>query len=75
MSPFVGHNAFMRWKALQSVCFKDSDGKVLFWSESHVSEDFDMALRLQTAGFVVRLATYGEIESNASIMSTNSRTA
>lgn len=38
-----------------------------FWSESHVSEDFDMSLRLQTAGFVVRLATYGIFLSFPSI--------
>jgi hypothetical protein len=37
ISPFIGHNAFLRWKALQSVCFKDTDGRVLFWSESHLS--------------------------------------
>jgi hypothetical protein len=36
------------------------DGIEKFWSESHVSEDFDMSLRLQTAGFVVRLAAYGK---------------
>jgi cellulose synthase/poly-beta-1,6-N-acetylglucosamine synthase-like glycosyltransferase len=58
-APFVGHNAFLRWKAMQAVRFTDKDGRELFWSEAHVSEDFDMALRLQTAGFVVRLATYG----------------
>ena len=57
-APFVGHNAFLRWKAIQSVSFIE-DGVEKFWSESHVSEDFDMSLRLQTAGFVVRLATYG----------------
>ena len=57
-APFVGHNAFLRWKAMQSVRFTEKDGRELFWSESHVSEDFDMALRLQTGGFVVRLATY-----------------
>ena len=28
------------------------------WSESHVSEDFDMALRLQLKGYVIRWATY-----------------
>lgn len=59
-APFVGHNAWLRWKALQSVRFTADDGRELFWSESHVSEDFDMSLRLQTAGFVVRLATYGQ---------------
>lgn len=60
LAPFVGHNAFLRWKALQSIRFTAKDGRELFWSESHVSEDFDVALRLQTAGFVVRLATYGK---------------
>lgn len=60
-APFVGHNAFLRWRAIQSVSFRETkDGAEKFWSESHVSEDFDMSLRLQTAGFVVRLATYGE---------------
>ncbi|KAK0658057.1 glycosyl transferase family group 2-domain-containing protein [Cercophora newfieldiana] len=61
-APFVGHNAFLRWKAMQDVRFTADDGRELFWSESHVSEDFDMALRLQTAGFAVRLATYDEGE-------------
>ena len=45
---------------MQAVRFTEKDGRELFWSEAHVSEDFDMALRLQTAGFIVRLATYGE---------------
>ncbi|KAH8594618.1 glycosyl transferase family group 2-domain-containing protein [Bisporella sp. PMI_857] len=54
---FVGHNAFLRWKAVQSVAFIEDD-KVKFWSERHVSEDFDMSLRLQTEGFLVRLSTY-----------------
>lgn len=68
-APFVGHNAWLRWKALQSVKFKAEDGRELFWSESHVSEDFDMSLRLQTAGFVVRLASYdnGEFKEGVSL--------
>ncbi|KMQ48021.1 Nucleotide-diphospho-sugar transferase domain-containing protein [Trichophyton rubrum] len=56
-APFVGHNAFLRWKAVQSVG-KPDDGYVAYWSESHVSEDFDIALRLQIAGDIVRLASY-----------------
>ncbi|KAL1955710.1 hypothetical protein VTO42DRAFT_8182 [Malbranchea cinnamomea] len=56
-APFVGHNAFLRWKAVQSVG-KQDDGYVTYWSESHVSEDFDIALRLQIAGDIVRLASY-----------------
>lgn len=28
-SPFVGHNAFLLWKSLQSLRFKDQDGREL----------------------------------------------
>ncbi|KAF8437732.1 glycosyl transferase family group 2-domain-containing protein [Terfezia claveryi] len=58
VAPFVGHNAFLRWQAIQSVAMKGEDGKDKYWSESHVSEDFDVSLRLQCAGNVVRLGTY-----------------
>jgi hypothetical protein len=57
-APFVGHNAFLRWQVVQSVASKAADGSDLFWSEEHVSEDFDISLRVQMAGNVVRLATY-----------------
>lgn len=54
VAPFVGHNAFLRWSALQEAAFVDpDDGITKVWSESNVSEDFDMALRLQ-----VRDSTY-----------------
>jgi cellulose synthase/poly-beta-1,6-N-acetylglucosamine synthase-like glycosyltransferase len=56
-APFVGHNAFLRWKAVQGVSFHE-DGVEKFWSDSHVSEDFDISLRLQIQGFIVRLASY-----------------
>ncbi|KAF2709488.1 hypothetical protein K504DRAFT_455200 [Pleomassaria siparia CBS 279.74] len=56
-APFVGHNTFIRWKAIQSIAFQE-DGRTKFWSEDHVSEDFDVSLRLQINHFVVRLATY-----------------
>lgn len=59
VAPFVGHNAILRWSAIQQVAFIDEDdGKEKFWSESHVSEDFDMALRLQVLGYIVRLAAW-----------------
>ncbi|RYN80176.1 hypothetical protein AA0117_g3140 [Alternaria alternata] len=59
VAPFVGHNAFLRWQAVQSVGNPpEDDGYVCFWSESHVSEDFDIALRLQIKGNIVRLASY-----------------
>jgi Glycosyl transferase family group 2 len=50
VAPFVGHNAFLRWSALQDAQFVDPDDNVSkIWSESNVSEDFDMALRLQVS--------------------------
>jgi hypothetical protein len=59
VAPFVGHNAFLRWRAIQSVAFVDpSDGLTKYWSDSHVSEDFDISLRVQIAGMICRLATY-----------------
>jgi hypothetical protein len=62
-APFVGHNTFIRWKAVQSISWVEDDGRTRFWSESHVSEDFDVSLRLQMSGFVVRLATYHTVQS------------
>ncbi|KNZ75935.1 hypothetical protein J132_00949 [Termitomyces sp. J132] len=70
VAPFVGHNAFLRWRALQDVAFVDSaDGVEKIWSESNVSEDFDMALRLLSKGYIVRWATYskGEFKEGVSL--------
>ena len=48
VAPFVGHNSFLRWSAIQDAAFIDPEDQVKkIWSESNVSEDFDMALRLQ----------------------------
>ena len=61
VAPFVGHNAFLRWSALQDAAFIDeADGIRKIWSESHVSEDFDMALRLQLKNYIIRWATYSQ---------------
>lgn len=35
-----------------------SDGQQKWWSDSHVSEDFDVSLRLQMEGMIIRLASY-----------------
>ncbi|EQL03458.1 hypothetical protein OCS_00843 [Ophiocordyceps sinensis CO18] len=58
VAPFVGHNAFLRWQAVQDVCVGDDTDYVSYWSENHVSEDFDMALRLQMKGNTIRVASY-----------------
>ncbi|KAF7334603.1 Glyco-trans-2-like domain-containing protein [Mycena venus] len=60
VAPFVGHNAFLRWSAIQDAAFVDEDGLTKIWSESNVSEDFDMALRLQLRGYIIRWATYSD---------------
>lgn len=55
----MGHNAFLRWRAIQDAAFIDpADGKEKIWSESNVSEDFDMALRLMLKGYIVRCVTF-----------------
>ena len=52
---FKFSNRFLRWKAIQDVLFVDPvDGKEKIWSESNVSEDFDMALRLMLEGYIIR---------------------
>jgi hypothetical protein len=59
VAPFVGHNAVLRWNALQEIAYDcPLDNREKYWSEETVSEDFDMALRLQAAGYLVRFATY-----------------
>ncbi len=58
VAPFVGHNAILRWSAVQNIAYTADDGTEKYWSESTVSEDFDMALRLQTAGYIIRLGAY-----------------
>lgn len=59
VAPFVGHNAILRWEALQYLGYTcEYDDREKFWAENTVSEDFDMALRLQAAGYIVRLAGY-----------------
>lgn len=57
-APFVGHNAILRWSAIQQVGHYDEDGYEKFWSESHVSEDFDMSLRLQCNDYIIRLGAW-----------------
>ena len=57
VAPFVGHNAVLRWSALQEIAY-EQDGVEKYWSEETVSEDFDMALRLQIRGYIVRFASY-----------------
>ncbi|KAE8540333.1 hypothetical protein D1P53_003278 [Cryptococcus gattii VGV] len=70
VAPFVGHNAFLRWSALQECMFVDPDDNIRkIWSEDHVSEDFQIAVTLQIKGYIVRWATYsgGEFEEGVSL--------
>lgn len=58
-APFVGHNAFLRWSAIQEIEVIE-DGQRKWWSDKHVSEDFEMALKLQMKMYKSRLASYSE---------------
>lgn len=62
LCPFLGHNAFLRWNAVAEVSPSEGDNDTRYWSEEHVSEDFELALRLQTAGYATRLAVYDDKE-------------
>ena len=50
------HNAFIRRSALQKMSWFE-DGQMKWWSEDKVSEDSDMCLRLEIAGWRVRYVT------------------
>ncbi len=56
VAPFMGHNAFLRWSALQEQALSNEGG--LIWSEEHVSEDFVMSMHIIEAGYTIRWATY-----------------
>ncbi|EON63230.1 hypothetical protein W97_02457 [Coniosporium apollinis CBS 100218] len=61
VAPFVGHNAILRWSAVQDIAYDcEDDHREKYWSEATVSEDFDMALRLQSSGYILRLSAYAE---------------
>ena len=47
ISPLVGHNAFLRWAYMKECAFQGTDGQTKYWSDAHVSEDFDIAIRFQ----------------------------
>ncbi|KAG1883244.1 hypothetical protein F4604DRAFT_1505032, partial [Suillus subluteus] len=63
VAPFVRHNAFSRWSALQDAALGGGDvnssastpganrAQVKIWSKDNVSEDFNMALRLVRQGY------------------------
>jgi hypothetical protein len=47
-APLVGHNAIIPFSVMSNASWICSNtGEQMFWSEHHVSEDFDMSLRIQ----------------------------
>ena len=36
--PFMGHNAFLRWSAIQDISYTAEDGTEKYWNEETVSE-------------------------------------
>ncbi|UZJ55683.1 hypothetical protein CBS101457_005003 [Exobasidium rhododendri] len=62
-APLMGHNCFLRWTALQECQKKvDNQGERAIFSSKHVSEDYELALRLQMSGYCTRWATYSNQE-------------
>jgi hypothetical protein len=57
-APLVGHNAILRWKAIDESSFIDDSNNIMYWSEDKVSEDFDMSLRMQSNGYFSRYIGY-----------------
>lgn len=45
---------------MQDAAFVDAEGVTKQWSETNVSEDFDLALRLLLKNYALRWATYSE---------------
>jgi hypothetical protein len=59
VAPFVGHNTFLCWSAVQDASFFDlADNVGKQWCEANVSGDSDLALRLLLNGYTLRMATY-----------------
>lgn len=70
VAAFVGHNAFLRWTAIQEAAtLREEDNFTVFWSESHVSEDFELSLKMHALGYHVRYAVYtmGEFKEGVSL--------
>lgn len=59
LAPLVGHNATLSWEVMDEVSWMDeSSGYRCWWSEAHVSEDFDMCLRMTSGNYEGRYVTY-----------------
>lgn len=57
-APLVGHNAILRVSTMKRVAWtEESTGQLMYWSEDHVSEDFDMSIRMSTIGCFGRLVS------------------
>jgi len=60
-APLVGHNAILRWSAVKNASYVDEDiNEIVYWSEKHVSEDFDMSLRMQCLQYSTRYIAYAD---------------
>src|SRR5215471_20757720 len=51
------HNAFISWPILQKVS-RIEDGSKKWWSETSVSEDLELSIRMQVAGWRVQYTSY-----------------
>jgi FtsP/CotA-like multicopper oxidase with cupredoxin domain/cellulose synthase/poly-beta-1,6-N-acetylglucosamine synthase-like glycosyltransferase len=56
--PLIGHNAFLRTAALKAASNLLPEDRGLIWSEHHVSEDFEMMLRMNSCNYFGRYVSY-----------------
>lgn len=61
-TPFFGHNAFLRFSALNDIVQVGPDSLPRWWSEKHVSEDFELSLKLLSCGYTSRMAGYSDYQ-------------
>lgn len=61
--PFMGHNAFIRWRHLKEVRLADG----VYWAEDNVSEDFDLFLRLALDAKYGRYVMYTDVTGDGRV--------
>lgn len=62
LPPLVGHSTFLRKSALHRAGHRGPAGTVEYWSESHISEDFELMIRLYIMGYTGKYVAFPDSE-------------
>lgn len=60
--PLVGHSVFLRTEALEACGRMQEDGHMVYWSEGHISEDFELMMNFYNAGYIGRYVAFPDTE-------------